>query len=64
VLSFRVQDGGFVDDETGSSWNLLGQAVSGELAGQSLSPIVHDNTLWFAWAAFKPETRIYTGSTP
>jgi hypothetical protein len=61
-LSFSWDGEGFVDSETGSSWNLLGQAVSGELEGEALTPIVHDNTLWFAWAAFKPETRIYLGS--
>ncbi|MDQ3460461.1 MAG: DUF3179 domain-containing protein [Deinococcota bacterium] len=61
-LSFRWDGEGFVDSETGSSWNLLGQAAAGELEGEALTPIVHDNTLWFAWAAFKPETRIYLGS--
>ncbi len=61
-LSFSWNGESFVDNETGSTWNLLGQATSGELAGEQLTPIVHDNTLWFAWAAFKPETRIYTGS--
>lgn len=61
-LSFSWDGVHFTDQETGSSWNLLGQAVAGELSGQRLTPIVHDNTLWFAWAAFKPETRIYLGS--
>ncbi len=60
-LTFAWQEGAFVDLETNSAWNLLGEAVSGELAGERLTPIVHDNTLWFAWAAFKPETRVYTG---
>ncbi len=58
-LSFSWKDEQFSDNETGSSWNLLGQAISGPLQGQKLNPIVHDNTLWFAWAAFKPETRIF-----
>jgi hypothetical protein len=59
LLSFQWDGAQFIDNETGSSWNLLGQATAGELLGASLEPIVHDNTLWFAWAAFKPETRIY-----
>ncbi len=59
VLTFAWRDGQIVDEETGSSWNLLGQAVAGEMRGQALKPIVHDNTLWFAWAAFRPQTRIY-----
>lgn len=60
VLTFERTESGFIDAETGSEWNILGQAVSGELAGQQLTPVVHDNTLWFAWAAFKPDTRIYS----
>lgn len=64
VLTFAQRGGELIDEETGSSWNLLGQAVAGELRGQRLEPIVHDNTLWFAWAAFKPETRIYGVRAP
>ena len=60
-LTFGWQDGAFTDAETNSTWNLLGEAVSGELEGEQLSPVVHDNTLWFAWAAFKPQTRVYLG---
>ena len=59
VLEFTRMDSGITDKQTLSTWNLLGQAVAGELAGERLEPIVHDNTLWFAWAAFKPDTRIY-----
>ncbi len=58
-LTFRPEDETFVDNETGSVWNILGQAVQGELAGAQLEPIVHGTHLWFAWAAFKPDTRIY-----
>jgi hypothetical protein len=48
-----------VDEETGSSWNVLGQAIDGPLAGKSLTPIVHGDHFWFARAAFKPDTIIY-----
>ena len=37
----------------------LGQAIDGPLAGESLTPIVHGDHFWFAWAAFKPDTIIY-----
>lgn len=60
VLDFTWDGEAFVDEQTSSTWNLLGQAVAGELEGSQLTPVVHDNTLWFAWAAFKPDTRIYT----
>jgi hypothetical protein len=60
-LSFRFEDGDFIDEQTGSTWNVLGQAIDGELEGQSLEPIVHGNHFWFAWAAFKPDTIVYRG---
>ncbi|MEE9198741.1 MAG: DUF3179 domain-containing (seleno)protein, partial [Dehalococcoidia bacterium] len=44
---------------TGTTWNILGQAVGGEMAGKTLEPVLHANHFWFAWAAFKPETRIW-----
>ena len=61
TLTFRVDGDSFVDEQTGSAWNVLGQAVSGPLAGKSLTPIVHGNHFWFAWAAFAPEAEIYRG---
>ena len=66
TLTFQYREsgtanGGFVDQQTGSVWNILGQAIAGPLTGQSLTPIVHGSHFWFAWAAFAPETRIYGG---
>ena len=58
-LTFRSEDGRVLDDQTGSEWNVLGQAVSGELRGKQLAPVVAINHFWFSWAAFNPETRIY-----
>jgi len=48
-----------VDKETGSEWNVLGQAIGGKLAGKQLTPLAAVNHFWFSWAAFKPDTRIY-----
>jgi len=59
ILTFTYNGSKIVDDQTGSEWNLLGQAVSGPLAGVQLDSIVSINHFWFSWAAFKPETRIY-----
>ena len=61
TLTFRQENGRIVDDQTGSTWNILGHAVDGELAGKMLAPIVHGNHFWFAWAAFNPDTAIYPG---
>jgi Protein of unknown function (DUF3179) len=57
-LTFERTDAGFVDDQTGSRWNVLGDALEGPLAGRALEPVVHVDTFWFAWGAFQPDTRI------
>ncbi len=58
-LTFIWRDGAFTDEETGSRWTLLGEATAGPLAGAQLRPVIHGTHFWFAWAAFKPQTRIY-----
>lgn len=42
----------FVDDQTGSTWSILGLATDGELAGTRLDVFPHRNEFWFAWQAF------------
>lgn len=59
ILTFTFEGGDIKDMETGSTWNVLGTATSGPLAGTQLSPVIAINHFWFSWAAFKPETRIY-----
>ena len=61
TLTFSKEGDNFVDEQTGSTWNILGQAIAGPLAGQELEPIVHGDHFWFSWAAFKPDTIIYAG---
>ena len=60
-LTFSFDGDHIVDDETGSVWDQLGNAVKGPMAGTKLSRIVHADHFWFAWAAFKPDTKIYQG---
>lgn len=60
VLTFSMRGDQFVDDQTTSTWDILGRATAGQLAGKSLRPIVSANHFWFAWAVFKPETRVST----
>ncbi|MEX2547168.1 MAG: DUF3179 domain-containing protein [Chloroflexota bacterium] len=48
------------DEENGSTWSVTGLAVGGPLAGKRLEPVVHGDHFWFAWAAFVPETTIWT----
>ena len=54
-----VGNGTFRDTETSSLWTILGLAIDGPLSGERLEPIPHGNHFWFAWAVFKPETRIF-----
>jgi hypothetical protein len=61
ILTFSYDGEKITDDQTGSEWDVFGRAVSGELAGTQLEPIVSVNHFWFSWAAFKPETRVYQG---
>ena len=58
TLSFAWRHGEIRDLQTGSSWNVLGEAVDGPLRGSSLAPILHTDTFWFAYAAFRPNTVI------
>ncbi|MBT3339078.1 MAG: DUF3179 domain-containing protein [Anaerolineae bacterium] len=57
--TFIAKDGVIYDDATSSTWSIFGEAISGELKGETLTPVVSVNHFWFSWAAFKPETMIY-----
>ncbi|MEJ2413233.1 MAG: DUF3179 domain-containing (seleno)protein [Anaerolineales bacterium] len=55
VLTFKPNgDGTFSDQETGSTWDILGTALEGPLKGNQLKAIPQHDTFWFAWAAFVP----------
>ena len=58
LLSFSRSADGFLDTETGSTWNVFGEATAGELAGSRLRPREFVDTFWFAWGTFEPESRI------
>jgi hypothetical protein len=59
TLTFRLSEAGIQDEQTGSTWNIFGEAVAGALTGQRLTPVVKVDHFWFSWAAFRPDTRIY-----
>jgi hypothetical protein len=63
VLTFRqAGEDTFEDNETGTTWDLLGNAVAGPLAGEKLEPVISDTPLWFAWAAFNAGSPVYEGA--
>jgi len=57
-LHFLAVAGHFRDQETGSYWSVLGHADAGPLAGENLTPVTHEDTFWFVWAAFRPHARV------
>ena len=61
TLTFRATESGVVDEETSSTWSLLGRAVSGPLEGKRLEPMDAHDSFWFDWAAFHPKTEVWSG---
>ncbi|MCL1601369.1 MAG: DUF3179 domain-containing protein [Actinomycetia bacterium] len=62
VLTFQADGDSFIDDQTSSTWNILGEAQSGPLAGTALEPVTFVRTFWFSWAAFRPDTDLIEAS--
>lgn len=63
VLTFAVNPSdesgqSFVDDQTGTVWDIFGRGVEGELAGSQLTRVIHSDHFWFAWQAFHPDTEV------
>ncbi|MDP9441533.1 MAG: DUF3179 domain-containing protein, partial [Actinomycetota bacterium] len=57
-LRFEREGDLFRDEQTGSIWNVLGEAIDGPHKGQQLQRVRHVDTFWFAWAAFLPDTQV------
>jgi len=57
-LTFMADGDQFLDEETGSVWDITGQALSGPLAGTALTAIPHLDTFWFAWSTYRPGTTL------
>ncbi len=58
VLTFQADGDSFIDDQTSSVWNILGEAETGPLTGTTLDPVTFVRTFWFSWAAFRPDTEL------
>ena len=57
-LTFSAEGDGFVDAETGTTWDILGRGLTGPLEGEQLEAVSHLDTFWFAWATYRPGTVI------
>lgn len=59
TLTFEPAAAGrFRDQETRSTWDVLGRGITGPLRGEQLMRIAAGDYFWFAWAVFRPETRV------
>jgi hypothetical protein len=60
-VTFVVEGDLFVDSLTGSLWAVDGRAVGGPAVGSSLREVRGSMVaFWFAWAAFYPDTELYS----
>ena len=60
-LTFEVTNGAFVDAETGSQWSIDGEALSGPLAGSTLSVVTDAYvSFWFAFVGFFPNLDLWS----
>lgn len=59
TLTFVRENGVFLDHQTGSSWTLEGQAITGELQGQQLQPLRWQVVRWHAWVYPHPASELY-----
>ncbi len=59
TLTFEYDDEYFIDNETGSKWDITGKAVDGKYLGKKLERIKHGDYFAFAWFAFRPDTEVY-----
>jgi hypothetical protein len=60
TLTIEVDGSTLRDTQTGSTWTLAGEAVDGPLEGSALDVVPHTDPFWFAWAAFYPDTQLFT----
>jgi hypothetical protein len=51
--------GPLTDLQTGSTWNACGLALERALRGTQLEQLVLIPQYWFAWAQFRPHTRVF-----
>lgn len=49
----------YVDVQTGSEWDISGDAVSGPLRGRRLERIPFISDFWFDWRTYHPKTTVY-----
>jgi hypothetical protein len=56
--SFILDGGKYIDEGTGSIWDLAGRAIEGQLAREQLEPVPAKVSFWFAIVAAEPEIEL------
>jgi hypothetical protein len=60
ILQFTATADGIVDEQTGSTWSVTGEAIDGPLASKRLPSVPEAYVAyWFAWAAFHPRADLW-----
>lgn len=59
ILTFERRGGRIRDEQTDSVWNITGQAIDGELAGQRLVPATAIQHFWFSYSAFAASNSVF-----
>jgi len=60
-LTFVKAGDAFADEQTGSTWTILGHATDGPLAGEQLDAVPFLDTFWASWVSFAQDTRVVGG---
>ncbi|MEE9586311.1 MAG: DUF3179 domain-containing (seleno)protein [Nitrososphaerales archaeon] len=60
TLEFKVENGMLVDTSSGTTWSYSGEGLSGKYADLKLNEVIAPPHFWFAWAAFYPDTGLFT----
>lgn len=60
TFTYNSKNSTFIDNQTGSQWDIEGKAIEGTMKGKLLSRLPFDEGFWFEWAAFHPATEIYS----
>lgn len=60
TLTFRENEFGFADQQTGSLWNWDGRCINGKLMGKQLPYQQAYQEYWHSWRTFRPHSTKYT----
>lgn len=63
-LTFAFFEDKFIDEDTRSVWNEVGECVYGRLRGTRLDPVYTIDCMWFAWAAFHRGSLVFPPPQP